>query len=403
MLKFLDELHNQNLINVYYAGLDYQSLPFKESQKNIIKSLYKQSIYLKALALITDKIIIPPSFYFYFTHLIKINSNEKGLDTIKDMYQSGILISAMYENMNNSCDFIEHKLQTGTLADKELIKSSYTELQNLFKEIPLIHRNTKIQSQGFSEKLISEVIEQKKFTFFDEKLVNKIKFYNDINILERETIFDILNEHQYKINKAKYRTIYYSTNKAYYMQGAITYNAIISLVDADRYSIFKSDFFSQNRNSILIGYDPTVILELLSLFNISEAMIDNMEIKDLISIRKTKIHKKFKQEYYNFAINIQELTTVSKEKLARIRRNIIMKFSQIVNYDKKFDTIEELAWASALGIAGFFVVPVFGAILGFAPTLLSKSGLSISNYISSKLDEHNDAFKKFIEEIKIQT
>ena len=165
----------------------------------------------------------------------------------------------------------------------------------------------------------------------------------------------------------------------------------------------KSDFFSQNRNSILIGYDPTVILELLSLFNISETMIENMEIKDLVSIRNTKIHKKFKQEYYNFAINIQELTTISKEKLAIIRKNIIMKFSQIVNYDKKFDTIEELAWAGALGIAGFFVVPVFGAILGFAPTLLSKSGLSISNYISSKLDEHNDIFKKFIEEIKIQT
>jgi uncharacterized membrane protein SpoIIM required for sporulation len=74
-----------------------------------------------------------------------------------------------------------------------------------------------------------------------------------------------------------------------------------------------------------------------------------------------------------------------------------------VNYDNKYVTYEEVALSGALGITGFFVIPVVGAILGFVPTLLSKSGLSISNYVSNKLDKHNDIFKKFIEEIKIQT
>jgi hypothetical protein len=318
MLNSLNELQNKNLINVYYAGLDYQGLPFGESQNIITKSLHKQSIYLKALALISDKIIVPPSFYFYFTYLIKKNSNEKGLDTIKDLYQAGILISAMYENMNNSCDFIEHKLHAGTSNDKALIKNSYSELKNLFKEIPLIRRNTKIQSQGFSEKLILDISKQKKFVFYDEELIKSIKFHNDNNILERETIFEILNQTNNKINKTKYRKIYYSTNKAYYKQGSVTYNAIISLLNAERYSIFQLESFSQNKNSILIGYDPTVILEILSLFNINETMIEALNIKDLVSIRNSKIYTKFKQEYYDFAINLQNLTSVSKEKLEKI-------------------------------------------------------------------------------------
>jgi len=219
----------------------------------------------------------------------------------------------------------------------------------------------------------------------------------------REIIFNLLEKNNHKINKSKYRKIYYSTNKAYYKQGALTYDAIISLVNAERYSIFQLDLFEQNRNSILIGYDPTVIIEILSLFNINEIMIQEISIKDLLAIRNSKIYNKFKNEYYSFAITLQSLTSVSREKLEKIRKDIIIKFSQNVNYNNKYDTHEQLVLSGALGVTGFFVIPVVGALLGFIPNLLAKNDISISNYVSYKFDKHNDVFKKFIEEIKTQT
>lgn len=403
MFNFTDESKNENLLNVYYAGFDSNGLPFSESKKKILKTLKEQSIYLKALALIVDKIIIPPSFYFYFIHLIKINSAEKGLNTIKDLYQAGILVSAMYQNMNSTCDFIEHKRQTGTEEDKFFIKISSIELENLFKEMPLFHRDTKIQSQGFSEKLVSNIYSQKDFSYFDEEIIKNIQFHNDINILNREIIFNLLEKNNHKINKSKYRKIYYYTNKAYYKQGALTYDAIISLVNAERYSIFQLDLFEQNRNSILIGYDPTVIIEILSLFNINEVMIQEISIKDLLTIRNSKIYNKFKNEYYSFAITLQSLTSISREKLEKIRKDIIIKFSQNVNYNNKYDTHEQLVLSGLLGVTGFFVIPVVGALLGFIPNLLAKNDISISNYVTYKFDKHNDVFKKFIKEIKTQT
>ena len=49
---------------VYYAGLDDIALPFGELLRVIPESPERHAVYLKALSLVVDHVVIPPSFYF---------------------------------------------------------------------------------------------------------------------------------------------------------------------------------------------------------------------------------------------------------------------------------------------------------------------------------------------------
>ena len=60
-------------------------------------------------------------------------------------------------------------------------------------------------------------------------------------------------------------------------------------------------------------------------------------------------------------------------------------------------------FALALGVVGFFVIPVVGAILGFLPILLWKTGLTpkLGGFVVDQIYEVKSAFYKFISELRV--
>jgi len=398
---------------IYYAGLDHEALPFSEGEKQIKFSSNDQIQFIKALSLVADYIIIPPSFFFYWS---SIHKNRKILRSLLDLFQANIVLAPIYTSMNMGTDFLEYKMRQGSFQDKDIISSHKQLLISFFHDIPVLHRNVHIQSGGFKE-LLKDEFSNIQSPPSVKKRIHPLIFNTknkEVQVSRSQIHNELDNSIQYDgLNKYQYRKYYYAANRSYYKQGAITYDAIISLVGAERYSVLGKDIFSDKRG-ILIAYDPLVIVGILESIGITRQMINLLSINDLIDIRRSNIFPVFRDAYYSFALTLQELSLsvnkISKTTIFNIKTDIAKQFisryfTEEIHYRKYVANwnFGEMAFFSlALGTAGFFVIPLVGAILGIIPIILYKLNLTpkLSNLVIEKIVDKETSFYIFVKELQ---
>ena len=402
------------MVRIYYAGLDNYSLPFSEGNKLQGCWANNQIDYIKLLCLVSDHVIIPPSFFPYWIGTKKAPNN---LSQLYELYQAGFVSSAVHSTMNMSKDFLEHKLIFGTEEDKFNIKNNQQKLNLLFSEIPLSKRNVINQSKGFKERMIEDININAKNSYYKDLLIN--------NLIEQKQKGGVLasreniNQHHHyalnrgDINKTEFRKYYYTTNKNYYHQGAMTYNSIISTLDAYRYTILGKSIF-ENDNGLYLAYDPQIIMMILNNFGISNTIVQELNINELTMIKQSQIFHKFKQQYFEFAKSLQllnlQLSNFSKERLYKMNSYFQKEFNksyfnQQTHYNKmtkRIDHVITTVFSFAFGLAGFVIDPLLSMLFGFIPLILSASGIInlLSDYIIERFDSSEMTFYKFIEEIK---
>lgn len=407
-LQFLNDK-----IVVYYAGLDDESLPFNEGKKLICETANEQISYLKALSLIVDYIVIPPSFYFYWSNF---TTSPESFSTLLKLYEANIIISPIHSGMNCTSEFLHYKLSSNDIKDKKLIKNNWSLIEPFFKKIPVLHRNVNRQSKGFKT-ILSEDFENQIFRVeVADRIFDLLIDRQQFNIAISRNLLETKFEELYRkdiININEFRKLYYTTNKSYYKQGARTYSSNISIIGAERYSILGKDIFI-DKNSILLAYDPLILIGILENFGINKNIISNLSVNDILKVRESNTFKSFKNAYKEFAEELQRLEIltkrISKEKLillkAKIKTRFMQKyFKEMSKFENKKDLwnlSEMIFFAIALGSIGFIVIPLVGAILGLIPIIIYKAGLtpSLSNYVINNLIEKEIAFFRFIEELR---
>jgi hypothetical protein len=233
--------------------------------------------------------------------------------------------------------------------------------------------------------------------------------------LSRENICAIIYKFldSKRISKSEFRKIFYSSNSAYYKQGALTYGSNISIVGAENYSILGKKLYGSD-NGILLAYDPLLLLMIFKFFDISEHAINLLTIEDLCKIRNTKEFHSFKKSYRDFSVALQQIelktSRLSVNQLDRVKDELLTNFIQTYleeqgiysNQKNKWNLSESLLFSYISGAIGFVVLPIWGAVTGFVPIVLQKSGITpkLSDFIIDRITEKETSFYQFIKAIK---
>lgn len=400
-------------LTLYYAGVDSDSLPFSEGSRLVRSTASDQITYLKALALIADYLVVPPSFYFFWADA---HHKQTHFSHLLELYKAGIVLSPIYTSMNLGTDFLEQKMSQSSSSDSLFIQNNHNILFPFFREMPVIHRDVRLQSGGYRDLFSRELpllpgtsnLRREVEAFVQSPQHNEI-------LLSRERLHTFLaNNHRAgRMSKAEYRRFFYAANRSYYQQGAFTHDATISLLGAERYSILGEKAFKPPYG-VLIAYDPYVVLSILEHLGITRDIIKNLSSEDLQLIRRTPAFSSFRDMYYQFAITLQQMATqtnrLSMNGLIALKQNIqiqaisrVFREGQLYSNRQRLWNIGEMTFFSvALGVTGFFVIPLIGALLGAVPILIYSFGLSprLSDFVICKLSEKQLPFYVFVRELR---
>lgn len=402
--------------SLYYAELDHESLPFREGERLILRTAREQIVYLKALSLVTDYVVVPPSFYFFWVHA------HRDTDLVRELtqlYQARIVISPIYTSMNMGTDFLEQKRENGSSLDKTIIDQYSDLLVPFFREMPVIHRNVLRQSSGFRDFLTQEILclngPSKLKTNLDAMIFEPA---NKEVLVSRAQIGKqlISAQNTQNLSRRQFRQYYYTVNRCYYRQGAITYDATISLVGAERYSILGGQMFN-NPHGILLAYDPLVVIGILESLGIRRSLLRKLSIDDLVEVRMSPAFAAFRDAYSTFATTLQKLELRSRRVSQRLlgkskeQMNVRLLAQYFIESDRyeryvKWWNVSEMGFFSlALGAIGFFVIPVVGAVLGLVPIAIYTFGLTprLSDFVIQRMYEQELPFYLFINELQSVT
>jgi hypothetical protein len=400
-------------VTLYYAGIDSDSLPFTEGYRLVRKSASAQISYLKTLALVADYIVVPPSFYFFWADT---HHDQTLFRLLLELYKAGIVVSPIYTTMNLGTDFLDQKTLQGSSFDRLLIQKNKDILVTFFREMPVIHRDVRRQSGGYRDLFSRELtllpaapnlrLEIESFVLAPKQ--------SDI-LLSREQLHAFLagKYHAAQMSRKDFRQCFYATNRAYYQQGAFTYDAAISLLGAERYSILGEEAF-RSPCGVLIAYDPLVVLGILEHFGVTRELIARLSTEDLLTIRKTAAFCAFRDAYHQFAITLQEIAIqtrhLSKSVVVAAKHSIqtealswFFREDRLYSNRQRVWNIGEMTlFAVALGITGFLVIPLIGALLGALPILVYSFRLTprLSDFVISRLSERQLPFCVFVRELQ---
>lgn len=403
----------QDKIVVYYTGLDEKSLPFKEGTNAVNCHSRFQVIYLKALALVADYIIVPPSSYFSW---VNCHKSSNLVDSMLQLHKAGIVVSSIYTGMNSGIDYLDRKIWSGSARDKEEIHDNRKLLTHFFQNLPVIQRDVKGESSRFQESLITEVCSLQPTAVLDD-LLSLLHRENDLQVVISRSILQTYLYAQYMkrlLPIREFRKLYYSINRNYYRVGSCWYSSSISIIDANRYSILGMGMFSEP-NMIMLGYDPQIILRVLCSFGIDMESIDKMTIDDLMKIRSSTVGRLFKHSYGDFVRTIQEaeikMKGFSNEKLHKINDELIMQFVGVYfkqsNMRNKKAWETSFGWTSLLSLLGIICIHstpigIIIAALGWFTSMGSRIRWfkNISEKIMVNMIDKQDIFYAFIIELK---
>ena len=421
-LKFKKNINDNDLsflekkkINIYYTGFDLDYLPFNRSKKFILKKDIINFIYPKILSLFVDHIIMPPSFYI---KLYKTSFYNYNIDIFNKylsiLYEQKYLISSIYKELNNPIDFLEIKKKEYKLSTNDI-----EQLKIFFKKIPILHRDEKLQSEGFRKNFIDRIIKSKNISGRTKDLLlknlEKLKTEYGL-VLSREKLINFINQLiSYKeISKKEYINLYYEMNYCYYLEGAKTHNSNIASIGSVNYINIDNEVLLNKDNSLLIGYDPEIILCILNMFGIDLNVINLLNDNDIYIIKNSYEFKKFKFLYKDFVKELQYLIFINNKIDPKVLNNlyneIINKFKieykkglELTNkiqliYNKTFDIIEYLI----IPILSILMEKQYSIIIGFSPTILHYLKIKeklYENFIM-KIYANSKAFYNFIQFLK---
>src|SRR3990172_12831077 len=104
----LNFLKNKNVI--YYAGLDEKGLPFHESARKILGLSIKNITYLKALSLVADHVVVPPTFFFF---CIPAEEGRVYHKQLLPLFSERHVLTTVYGGLNKTRDFLALKKEKG--------------------------------------------------------------------------------------------------------------------------------------------------------------------------------------------------------------------------------------------------------------------------------------------------
>lgn len=406
-----------NRVSVYYAGFDNKSLPFTEGTALAKARADSQVVYLKALALVADRVIVPPSTYFSW---VAFNQNRRDIEELNDLHESGIVVATVHDGMSCSPDYLGFKESKGPFDERAFIREESVALLDLFAHIPLARRDAAIESRDFQQELIREFYAQQITNDAQESLMIDLERGRlDPGLTHRDTVLALLRHYHSsrRLPVREYRKYYYAANKAYYVTGALHHEAYIAMPGAERYSAFGRvgrDLFTGPGYHILIGYDPCVLLRLLGLLGISESCIRSLSANDLLELRRTQTFTEFKHRYLEFVLELQNLDhafrRISRSSLAALRDKIEEEFLRHYRNEikagasikGKYALSEMLFISAALGTLGFVIVPWAGALLGLLePAWILVGGTErVGDLVRQRLRAKRDQFSLFVRELK---
>lgn len=251
--------------SVYYAGLDYRAFPFAEASTRLGSPQSAQIIYLKALALLVDHVAIPPAFLI--SAMDAHTTNESFLRAVGDLFQDRTFVTAVHGLMNDPVDFYWHKLESGDKDERQIFVTRRREATAFLREVPLIHRDIPSMSSTFRDLLLANLV-----ALSDRALPSQLKDRIRTIVAETEArgevalsrmdFISLLNN--LGLTKSQYRACYYAMNAAYYRSGAVTYHSDIACLSVEEFSVLGSHSFNSPEHGILIGYDPSLFLRVLS-------------------------------------------------------------------------------------------------------------------------------------------
>jgi len=399
---------------VYYAGLDEKGLPFGEAKRKIYERGSYNLTYLKILSLFVDHIVIPPTFYIDLVSNRSIASNI--VRYLAPLYSSNFLLSPIHKGLSSPVDFLELKIRNVHFMGSKTLHSYIPTLTDLFRQMPLFHRDVEYQSDSFKNRVISAI---SSFEYIDEQ--TKLEVLSRIHSIEGrlgvplsrrkalECLYQLLEEG--KISRNLYRKLFYAFNGCYYSEGGETYFANISIVDSHRYSVFGSDLFTNPHGKIIVAYDPELLLAILKGYGISEYHIDMLEPEDILLIKSSTEYQLFQSVFRCFAEKIQYTIELSKRlsqrRLQQLKNEIQQKFhaeyiagNRLVERHRfQWGLAEAATWSVLTGTLGFILVPLYGALLGAIPAILYATRVTprFSDYIIGRIHSGQKAFYNYVE------
>jgi len=399
---------------VYYAGLDVKGFPFEEAKRKIYNRALLNLTYLKTLSLFVDHIVVPPTFYIdYIDMITDYNITNNIVRYLIPLYSSNLVLSAVYKGMSSPADFLEFKTKT---LNVYLSKTALSILTDFFQQMPLFHRDAEYESNNFRNRVISAISSSK---YIDDQI--KLQVFSKINSIEGyfgiplsrekalECLYQLLKEG--KISRKHYRKLFYAINSCYYLEGAETYFANISILESHRYSVFGSDLFTGHHRKILVAYDPELLLAILKGYGISEHYIDRLKIEDILLIKRSTEYQKFLTIFRSFAEKIQSVIEIShrlsQKKLQQLKNQIQQEFHAeyvagrrlIEQHRFLWGLAETAIWSVLTGIVGFFLTPLYGALLQVIPPILYATRVTprLSDFIIGRIQAGQKAFYNYVE------
>jgi len=406
----------KNIEVVYYAGLDPIGPHVLKGRSNY--NINQQVVFLKALGLVLDHIVVPPTFFFP-----AFPFDGQPAPFIKDLielYQCNILSSPVHSGMTSSYDFLIVKEGHGSRFDRKYIKNRKKNLSLLFKNMPLLHRDVHVQSNRFNYLLEQQVVKFRNIDWLQRIFESAYAMEEMEQIkISRDSILELAKQQliNQNISKSQFDKLYQMTMSMYYAAGAETYYADISTVNSEIFNSLGVDRFSSNSQRILVGYEPVVLLNIFKAHGISETMIKSLSIHDISLFRSTDVFRRFVKKYKEFSEQLQSCLSTYKKPtqslLQQLKTDILIKFCQQRN--RAFEIRKSYSfWHEARlgfyigifsGVAGFMVSPLIGAILALIPPALYaiKAQDKLINYMVDRIASSETVFDDYIQDLKYLT
>lgn len=397
---------------VYYAGLDHTGLPYNQGISLINETKFRQVTFIKALTLVADYVVVPPSFYFYWT---KAHQDASLISAMSRLHGNSVLLSTFYSGMNSGVDFIEYKSEISQ-EDRQLIECGKKLIRPFFRSLPVIHRDVVTQSAGFRDLFgatiahvqIPHRIQDQIYHLLATPATGEV-------VLSRDSLHRILATYYRtgNISQDSYMRMFAAVNAAYYKQGATTYDAVVSLVGAHRYSFLGEALFCSD-TGILLAYDPEILLAILAHMGFGEDVIKRLTVDELALIRDTREFHEFKWRYRSFATDLQKAEGSAKglsgQNLLKLKEHLTAEFFSTYfreeekhAYYKRLYNLGEMSVSSVvLGMIGLKVSPVVGLILGFLPVAAYTSGVSdkLSDYIVERISRRHHPIYTYCRKVR---
>lgn len=401
-------LHHK--VVLYYAGLDVLALPFGEAASAIARRQRLNLSFIKALTLFVDHVAIPPSFFIEPLRQGALPRSAVGY--LAPLYAAGWVVSPIYEGMGSTRDFLEHKLKTTKRAlTSGVLMREMQVAGNLFREIPVLHRNVQVQSAGFlrrvSDTMRKRLHRQQPLLAMASTMLHAVEGRYGIPLSREEALAalgDALKNG--KLTPRQLRSLHYLVSGSYFAQGAETYNAAVALPGAVRYGILGKEMFTTRPNRVLVAYDPELLLDLLRSFGIRTEEVDNLSPTDLQVLHASPQFAAFRDSYYRFAVDTQELLgslgRLSASELAELRNTIFIEFHATHGHTSKrverkrsrWGLAENIFWSISLGALGFAVGDWWGLILGGIPPALQAGGTT--ERVIERFAQQEHAFHQYL-------